>query len=552
MKRSKQWWIPAVIFLLGCGTQKVPDLVEADGITSNFHRRHVGRILFCGEPTEGREYAGADEVLLSATTDLYITILLENSLTNFLHRLAPDAPLTELDTAGNFQFSLLVDGNRIYTSNLHPGAPYAAQKHQLTRIDKPLVRHPAPDLWSASFWNRFLGNGGKEALTPGRHTVRMEVRPYLTREETLVGDLIAAGNVTLNVVPPTIAGVNLDSIPIREPTPYGGLDVCEDAPDIHPFQELKAKIEAGIYPEITSIVVLKEGKILAEEYYNGSDRESLHDVRSVGKSFTSTLVGMAIAGGFLRSENQNLGAFYDLREYLNFSGRKAAVTLYDLLTMSSSFLGDDSDPSSPGNEELMYPTDNWVQFALNLPVDPDTTRRWKYFTAGVVVLGDILDRNLPGGLEAYAAHELFTPMGISSQVWQHTPQGVANTAGGIQMTSLDFAKYGLLYARKGKWEGRQLLPEAWVRKTFSRQLAVTDRPGEYYGYLFWEKTYHVDGRDLETFYSAGNGGNKIFVFPGKDLVVVVTATAYNMPYAHPQVDEIMEKYVLPAVLGTGK
>ena len=289
--------------------------------------------------------------------------------------------------------------------------------------------------------------------------------------------------------------------------------------------------------------MLQQDSVLVEEYYNGTTRERLHDVRSVGKTFASTLLGMAIADGYLESELQQLGTFYQLRDYDNYDERKSAITLYDLLTMSSSFLGNDGDPASPGNEELMYPTKDWVRFTLNLPVSPVAEQDWQYFTAGVVVLGDILHQKVPGGLEEYAERRLFSPLDITSQVWQYTPQGVANTAGGIQMASLDFAKYGLLYARNGQWDGKQLLPKEWIKKSFTRQIAITDRPQEYYGFLFWNKTYVVEGRNLETYYCAGNGGNKIFIFPKEALVVVVTATAYGMNFAHSQVDEIMERYV---------
>lgn len=533
---------------LSCGIAKVDDLVETDGIADDFHRRNSGKILFSDEPPAGREYETPEELTLSAEDELYLTVLLDNSLTNYLHRLAPEVTLAELDRSGNYQFTFFVDGKVIYTSNLHPGAPRAAEKHRQTRLDKPLVSHPFADWWSAYLWNRFMGNGGEAALTAGRHDLRIEIRPYLDREQVLVGEIIAAGNVMLDVVLPSISDVNIDSIAVAKPLPYNGLFPAEREPVRRPLQELRAKIEAGIYRDVTSVVVLQGDAILIEEYYNGATRESLHDVRSVGKTFASTLLGMAIADGYLESERQQLGTFYDLHEYDNYDKRKSSIALYDLLTMSSAFLGNDADPDSPGNEELMYPTEDWVRFTLNLPVDPNTDRRWKYFTAGVVVLGDILDQHVPNSLEAYAERRLFSPLGITSQVWQHTPQGVANTAGGIQMTSLDFAKYGLLYELEGQWKGKQLLPKEWIAKSITRQIAITDRPQEYYGYLFWNKIYRVDGRELETYYCAGNGGNKIFVFPNEDLVVVVTATAYGMSYAHSQVDEIMELHVLPAVL----
>lgn len=220
--------------------------------------------------------------------------------------------------------------------------------------------------------------------------------------------------------------------------------------------------------------------------------------------------------------------------------------------MSSIFDADDNDGSSPGNEENMYPTDNWVKFALDLRVDSTKTagKQWHYFTSGVVVLGDVLNKSVPNGLERYTDEKLFKPLGITTYQWQYTPQHVPSTAGGLQMRSLDYAKFGQLYKNGGSWNNIQVIPESWVKQTFTRRLALPkDVVGEgFYGYLFWNKTYMVNNKPYETFYCSGNGGNKIFVFTDQPLVVIITATAYNAPYAHPQVDKMMQQYILPAVL----
>lgn len=501
-------------------------------------------------PTAGKEVVTPDQIDLTPFSELYMSLSFAKPMTNYLRELAPEATDAELDGSGNFQFTFYVDGEKIYTNNLHHGASTQQEKRESTRLDKPLVTYPFSGWWSAFMWGRFMmRGGGQEALSAGKHKLRMEVRPYVSGETVMVGDMIAAGDVMINVVPPSIEGVDLSAVPVNRPAPYPGLTVAAEPDRVHLLQELRASIEAKIYKDVTSIVALKEGAILVEEYFNGADRQSLHDVRSVGKTFASTALGIAIADGHLTSEEQKIGTFYKLREYANYDSRKESITLKDLLTMSSAFVGDDDDYGSPGNEENMYPTEDWVRFTLDLPLKPSTDKDWSYFTAGVVVLGDVLHQNVPGGLEQYAASKLFSPLGISSQVWQHTPQGVANTAGGIQMTSLDFAKYGQLYANRGSWNGQQIVPAEWVDKSFTRHAAVTGRPGNYYGYLFWNKTYTVGDESFEAYYCSGNGGNKIFVFPAHDLVVVVTATAYNMPYAHPQVDAIMERYVLAAVAG---
>ncbi|RZM08487.1 MAG: class C beta-lactamase-related serine hydrolase, partial [Pedobacter sp.] len=255
----------------------------------------------------------------------------------------------------------------------------------------------------------------------------------------------------------------------------------------------------------------------------------------------------AIGDGHLRSEQQQLKEFYDLHVFDHYSRSKEETTIQDLLTMSSVFDGDDNDDASPGNEENMYPTDNWVKFGLDLPAN-SSKQSWHYFTAGVVLLGDILNKTVPAGLEKYADEKLFAPLGIRNYHWQYTPQGVPNTAGGIRLKALDFAKYGLLYKNDGKWNGKQIMPTEWINKTFSYQRELPNATDEHYGYLFWNKKYSVGGKQYETFYCTGNGGNKIFIFKDQSLVIVITASAYGLPYAHRQVDQMMAEYILPAVI----
>lgn len=330
----------------------------------------------------------------------------------------------------------------------------------------------------------------------------------------------------------------------------GGWEHSDEKFDNSVIENLKVKISDTTFKFITSVVVIKNGRILIEEYFNGYNRNSLHDTRSVGKTFTSTLTGIAISEGYIKNTEQTLGSFYKLKDYQNYSPLKETVTLKNLLTMSSGFLGFDFDENSPGNEENMYPQADWVKWTLNLPLDSNKIpgSKWEYFTAGIVVLGDILNKNVPGGLEKFADEKLFTPLGIENYSWEYTPQGVPNTAGGLRLSSLDLAKFGQLYKNKGVWMGKQVLPEGWVNETLTKHF-ILPFDNMAYGYLWWNKSYTYNNNSYEVFAYSGNGGNKIFVFTNEPLVVVVTSTAYNKPYAHRQADKIIEDYILPAVIG---
>lgn len=525
------------------------DFLKTDGITSELHRANVGKVTFMAKPIPVESYKETDFLKtyeLKESGDLNIRVFLADSLTNYLHALAPGLTAEELTKRGNYQFSFFLDGSLIYSENLHVGAGLPDAKNVRTTLRVPLTSTTNEDSWGRFLWNRFMMNGGEETLTAGEHTLKIEIRPYIKNPELKIGELIASGELRLTVIKPKIDEKAVAIQPIRAGS---GWKISKESYDKERIRELNRRIAENLYKEITSIVVIKNGKLLIEEYFNGASRETMNDTRSVGKSFASTLTGIAIADGHIKGEEQPLKDFYDLTRFANPSPKKDAVTIKNLLTMSSGFAGNDDDESSPGNEEKMYPTGDWVKFALHLPMDgeKETGKNWSYFTAGVVVLGDILNKSVPGGLEKYADAKLFDPLGITKYEWQFTPQKVPSLAGGLRMSSLDFARFGQLYKNGGKWNGKQVISKRWVDKTFTKYLNVPYDPNWHYGYLFWNITYEVDGKPYEAFYATGNGGNKIFVFKDEPLVVVVTATAYNRPYAHAQVNRMMEKYILPAV-----
>ncbi len=543
--------VKAAFFLLLSATAfGQTDIVKSEGITSPLHQANLGRIAFTAKSTPIESLKETDFLKtfeLKETGDLAIRAFMGNSLMNYLHRLAPELSVNELTRNGNYQFSFFVDGVLIHQENLHPAWIPAENKNTKTIFGASFINSANPESRWGAIWHTFLLNGGEQALTAGKHLLRLEMRPYLKTAELKVGDVIAAGELQLTVIKPKVDEKMTAVQPIQ---PGSGWQISTDTYDKERIRELKRKIVENLYKEIKSIVVIKNGKLLIEEYFNGAGRNSLHDTRSVGKSFASTMMGIAINDGYIRSENQTLRDFYDLRNFANHSPKKESVTIKSLLTMSSGFDANDDDENSPGNEEKMYPTADWVKFALDLPTDDKTGvgEKWRYFTAGVIVLGDIINKSVPGGLERYADEKLFQRLGIKNYEWQYTPQRVANTAGGLKMSALDFAKYGQLYQNGGKWEGKQIIARSWVEKSFTKQIRRGSGDDEYYGYLFWNNTFNIRGKQHEVFYATGNGGNKIFVFKDQPLVIVITATAYNKWYMHRQVISMMERDILPAVI----
>ena len=432
----------------------------------------------------------------------------------------------------------------------YSGAGTVESKTKQFRHRIPLMHPERIDYWGWYLWLRFMKmSGGQDMLSEGEHQLKIEIRPYMQSSELKVGDLLAQGELKVQVAE---IPVDKNKVSIQSIARNSGWAVSKSDYNKAKIESLNKKIAQNRFEAITSLVVIKEGELLLEEYFNGAGRDTLHNTRSVGKSFASTMMGIAIDEGHIKNENMELGDFYDLKTFENYSETKEKVTLKSLLTMSSGFDGNDDDYDSPGNEENMYPTEDWVKFTLNLPMDQkkEIGKDYDYFTAGVVVLGDVIHKSVPKGLVDYSDKKLFEPLGIKNYQWQYTPTNVGNTAGGLQLRSLDYAKFGQLYKDNGKWKNNQLIPEPWVIKSLSKQIKQPYDESSYYGYLFWNRVYTVDGKDYEVSFCTGYGGNKIFIFKDIPFVIVITAQAFGLPYAHAQVDTMMVNYILPALLQT--
>ncbi len=532
------------------------NLMKTGGITGELHRANIGKVTFMNGNIPPDQYKAADflkNFTLTYRSDLNIRVFMANSITNYLHQLAPDLSAEQLLDLGNLQFTFYVDNEFIYQENISPGCWFGDsndKKNVLTTFRIPLTSSHGENLWALHLWERFLFKGGEKALNTGRHQLRIEIRPYLKADEKAeakVGNLIAAGQVKILIKRPALTSAQTAVQPVK---PGSNWEISDFKFDKRKIKALNTEIGNYTLKEITSVVVIHDGKLLLEEYFNDADRSTLHDTRSAGKSFASTLMGIAINDGHIKDENQTLDQFYDIKSFENYDIKKDQVTIKDLLTMSSAFDGSDIDSDSPGNEENMYSTENWVKFTLDLPMNASKSNggRWDYFTAGTVVLGDIVNRKVPGGLEKYADRKLFNPLNITKYQWQYTPQNVPNTAGSLQMRSLDYAKYAQLYKKNGIWNGKQILTPEWVQKTFSHQIQITDRDGEFYSYLFWNKSFPYKGKNYEVYYCAGNGGNEFIIFKDLPLVIIITSKAYNKPYGHSQAERIVKDFILPAVV----
>lgn len=311
------------------------------------------------------------------------------------------------------------------------------------------------------------------------------------------------------------------------------------------------------YTGINSILISLRGEPVYEHYFDGWAKDSLHDSRSSFKSITSLLMGIAIDQGLIRDVHQKVYSFFP--EYNGFSGKdslKRDMTIEDLLNMKAGF---DCEEFNDGKdcESAMSESKDWVQFSLAIPLKDSPGTVWAYNSSAPVIAGDIISRAAGMSIMDFAKRYLFEPLAITDYRWTVDPSGHGMTAGSFYMRPSDMLKIGELMRQQGKWKGKRIIPEAWVKTCmetpiaipgfsyvkYSRSTLAIPQPA-YYGYYWYKERMVTAQYQEDVWFASGNGGQYIFVVPRIDLVVVFTQSNYNSWKAKKAFD-LLTRYILP-------
>jgi CubicO group peptidase (beta-lactamase class C family) len=305
------------------------------------------------------------------------------------------------------------------------------------------------------------------------------------------------------------------------------------------------EVGAGDYEFLHAILVARNGKLVFEEYFGDFGRYSLQHVQSTTKSVTSALIGIAIDRGEIGGVNDPMVDY--LPEYAHlFDGGKEQLTIQHCLMMADGLEWNEhsipySDPSNDntiGNNSVDY-----VAYVLGKPLVREPGTVWYYNSGCSMTLGAIL-RNATGlRADAYADQYLFDPLGIAPASWQVMGSGHIATHGGLFLRPRDMAKFGQLFLQDGVWEGEQVISAEWVAESTLPRL--TSYAPYRYGYQWWFK--EMNGYDVP--FTAGGGGQYIYVVPELGLVVVTAADPYVTDYnadAEVRLLDLVERRILPA------
>ena len=282
------------------------------------------------------------------------------------------------------------------------------------------------------------------------------------------------------------------------------------------------------FKNIHSILLVKNGKLVLEEYFYGYDRDMIHQLHSVSKSITSILVGIAIDQGKIKGVEDSVYDFFADHADSKWVNQRYDISLAHALMMSAGIDWDErSRPLTDRRNDIvaMIYGDDWLNYVLNKNQVEPPGRSFNYSGGITVLLGGMVKNSSGMYADEFAEKYLFGPLGITQYRWQRSSSGTINTQGGLSLRPRDMAKIGLLLLDGGRWKDKQIVSEHWVNESLKGRLPAWF--GLKYGYQWWSGKAPVNHQEIESFFAWGRGGQYIFVIPDCDLVAVITSRPYD-------------------------
>lgn len=331
------------------------------------------------------------------------------------------------------------------------------------------------------------------------------------------------------------------------------------------IKDLFNRINDNTYKNISSVVIVKNGKLVIEEYYPREDalgerrsralkRVSPKQLYSATKSVTSILIGIAIERGLIRNVDEKVSTFFPQYADVFAENKKADIRLKDLLSMSAGMSWDEwtypyADPRNDALKTLLSPDP--IRYILERPMVATPGKQFAYNTGISILLGEIIHKASGSRADKFAERYLFMPLGITDFYWTKLPGEMVETGGGLFLRPRDEAKLGYMFLNGGRWNGTQIVSEAWIKDSTKNQAGSMQLPAwvqaaDGYGYQWWLGSLKVATEDVEFYGARGRAGQFILVFPHQHLVTVFTGLNDNILMNQPF--DMLQRYILPATL----
>jgi CubicO group peptidase (beta-lactamase class C family) len=330
------------------------------------------------------------------------------------------------------------------------------------------------------------------------------------------------------------------------------------------IKDLFDRISDNTYKNISSVVIVKNGKLVIEEYFPRQDalderhsralkRVSPQQLYSATKSVTSILIGIAIERGLIRSVEESVSSFFPKYADVFAENKKAEIRLKDLLSMSAGMSWDEwtypyADARNDALKTLLSPDP--IRYILERPMVATPGKQFAYNTGIAIVLGEIIYKASGLRADKFAERYLFTPLGVTDYYWAKLPGEMVETGGGLFLRPRDMAKLGYLFLNGGRWNGTQIISEVWIKDSTKNQAGSMQLPAwmqaaDGYGYQWWLGALKVATEDVKFYGARGRAGQFLLVFPHQHLVAVFTGLNDNILMNQPL--DMLQRYLLPAM-----
>lgn len=272
------------------------------------------------------------------------------------------------------------------------------------------------------------------------------------------------------------------------------------------------------------IVIVKDGYIIGEAYFNGFSSNQRHASYSVAKSVMSSLIGIAIDKGYVNSVDDKIYEYYEQWQTLGTSEDKKKISIKHLLTMTAGLEwseGDYYDENSQDDIFRMYQESNdFIEYVLNKPVINEPGKEWYYSSGESMLLSGIIEKVAQESTLAFGMEHLFEPLGMAGISWESDPAGHTIGGWGINATVREYAKFGYLYLQNGRWDGEQIVSQSWIEES----LQPASPEINYYGYQWWlidaYTSYLEAGVPENSYMAVGIYLQRIIIIPEYNLVLV--------------------------------
>jgi CubicO group peptidase (beta-lactamase class C family) len=321
-------------------------------------------------------------------------------------------------------------------------------------------------------------------------------------------------------------------------------------------------VRHGRLRNLHGVVVVRRGRLVFEQYFTGHDQrwgspvgdvtfgpDTLHDLRSITKSIVSLLYGIAQAQGTVGSVDRPvLDAFPEFADLRTDPARMRILVKHALTMTMGTEWNEDLPYSDPRNgERQMEAAADRYRFVLDRPLVAAPGERWNYNGGATAVIAKLVSRGTGRPLVEFAQEHLFAPLGITDVDWITDRKDEPRAASGLRLRPRDLAKIGQLVLQGGHWGEQEVIPRSWLQEATTAQT----QPNQFrrYGYQWWLGGSPFGDAETPWVAGFGLGGQRLFMVPELELVVVVTAGNYDKPGQGRLPIAILDQFVLPALVG---